>query len=194
MKTNLKFTAMIAFMFITAVGLAKEPKVSLLTEGQSKSLIVALDSKNNKTILKIIDENQNIIFSEKISVNSYTKKFDLDKLENGSYLFELDDSLRTLTYTISVENEEVKILRRIENNKPIFRKIGAKLYLNLLNLDSKDVEIKVFDSDNRTLFSEVVENENIVSKAFNFETAHEDRYTVVVKDGENTYYEDIVVN
>ena len=194
MKTNLKFTAMIAFMFITAVGLAKEPKVSLLTEGQSKSLIVALDSKNNKTILKIIDENQNIIFSEKISVNSYTKKFDLDKLENGSYLFELDDSLRTLTYTIRVENEEVKILRRIENNKPIFRKIGAKLYLNLLNLDSKDVEIKVFDSDNRTLFSEVVENENIVSKAFNFETAHEDRYTVVVKDGENTYYEDIVVN
>ncbi|MGB5459652.1 MAG: hypothetical protein WBM91_02655 [Eudoraea sp.] len=194
MKTNLKFTAMIAFMFITVVGLAKEPKVSLLTEGQSKSLIVALDSKNNKTILKIIDENQNIIFSEKISVNSYTKKFDLDKLENGSYLFELDDSLRTLTYTISVENEEVKILRRIENNKPIFRKIGAKLYLNLLNLDSKDVEIKVFDSDNRTLFSEVVENENIVSKAFNFETAHEDRYTVVVKDGENTYYEDIVVN
>jgi hypothetical protein len=194
MKTNLKFTAMIAFMFITVVGLAKEPKVSLLTEGQSKSLIVALDSKNNKTILKIIDENQNIIFSEKISVNSYTKKFDLDKLENGSYLFELDDSLRTLTYTIRVENEEVKILRRIENNKPIFRKIGAKLYLNLLNLDSKDVEIKVFDSDNRTLFSEVVENENIVSKAFNFETAHEDRYTVVVKDGENTYYEDIVVN
>ena len=56
------------------------------------------------------------------------------------------------------------------------------------------MEIKVFDSDNRTLFSEVVENENIVSKAFNFETAHEDRYTVVVKDGENTYYEDIVVN
>jgi len=194
MKTNLKFTAMIAFMFITAVGLAKEPKVSLLTEGQSKSLIVALDSKNNKTILKIIDENQNIIFSEKISVNSYTKKFDLDKLENGSYLFELDDSLRTLTYTIRVENEEVKILRRIENNKPIFRKIGAKLYLNLLNLDSKDVEIKVFDSDNRTLFSEVVENENIVSKAFNFETAHKDHYTIVVKDGENTYYEDIVVN
>ena len=194
MKTNLKFTAMIAFMFITVVGLAKEPKVSLLTEGQSKSLIVALDSKNNKTILKIIDENQNIIFSEKISVNSYTKKFDLDKLENGSYLFELDDSLRTLTYTISVENEEVKILRRIENNKPIFRKIGAKLYLNLLNLDSKDVEIKVFDSDNRTLFSEVIENESIVTKAFNFETAIEDHYTVVVKDGENTYYEDIVVN
>ncbi len=194
MKTNLKFTAMLALMFTIVVGLAKEPKLSLMTEGQSKSLIVELDSQHEKTILKIIDENQNIIFSEKISVDSYTKKFDLDKLENGSYLFELDDSLRTLIYTISVENEEVKILKRIENTKPVFRKKGAMLFINLLNLDGKDVKIKVFDSENRTLYKEVIENEIIVTKAFNFKTAYEGRYTVVVRDGENTYYEDIVVN
>ena len=194
MKTNLKFTAMIAFMFATVVGLAKEPKLSLMTEGQSKSLIVELDSKNKKTFLKILDENKNIIFSEKIATTSYTKKFDLNELENGSYYIELDDSLRTLVYPISVENKEVKILKRIENTKPVFRKKGSMLFLNLLNLDGKDVQIKVYDSDNRTLFSEVIENESIVTKAFNFETAHEDRYTVVVKDGENTYYENIVVN
>ena len=194
MKTNLKFTAMIAFMFATVVGLAKEPKLSLLTEGQSKSLIVELDSENSKTLLKIIDENQHIIFSEKIATKSYTKKFDLNELENGSYYIRLDDSLRTLIYPISVENKEVKILKRIENTKPVFRKKGSMLFLNLLNLDGEDVQIKVFDSDNRTLFSEVIRNESIVTKAFNFETAHEDRYTVVVKDGNNTYYEDIVVN
>jgi len=135
MKTNLKFTAMIAFMFASAVGLAKEPKLGLMTEGPSKSLIVELDSKNNKTLLK-----------------------------------------------------------RIENTKPVFRKKGAMLFLNLLNLDGKDVQIKVYDSDNRTLFSEVIENESIVTKAFNFETAIEDHYTVVVKDSKNTYYESIVVN
>lgn len=194
MKTNLKFTAMIAFMFATVVGLAKEPKLSLLTEGQSKSLIVELDSENSKTLLKIIDENQHIIFSEKIATKSYTKKFDLNELENGSYYIRLDDDLRTLIYPISVENKEVKILKRIENTKPVFRKKGSMLFLNLLNLDGEDVQIKVFDSDNRTLFSEVIENESIVTKAFNFETAYEDRYTVVVKDGKNTYYEDIVVN
>ena len=194
MKTNLKFTAMMAFMFATVVGLAKEPKLSLLTEGQSKSLIVELDSENSKTLLKIIDENQNIIFSEKISASTYTKKFDLNELENGSYYIRLDDSLRTLIYPISVENKEVKILKRIENTKPVFRKKGSMLFLNLLNLDGTDVKIKVLDGNNRTLFSEVIENESIVTKAFNFETAHEDRYTVVVKDGENTYYENIVVN
>ncbi len=194
MKTNLKFTAMIALMFTAAVGLAKEPKLSLITNGQSKSLIVELDSQHEKTYLKIIDENQNIVYSDKISETSYTTKFDLSELENGSYYFKLDDPLRTLIYPISVENKEVKILKRIENTKPVFRQKGAKLFLNLLNLDGKDVEIKVFDSDNRTLYSEVVENEIIITKAFNFETAFEDRYIVVVKVGENTYYEDIVVN
>jgi len=135
MKTNLKFTVLIAFMFATVVGLAKEPKLSSMTEGLSNSLIVELDSKNKKTALK-----------------------------------------------------------RSENTKPVFRKKGSRLFLNLLNLDGKDVQIKVYDSDNRTLFSEVIENESIVTKAFNFESAHEDRYTVVVKDGKNTYYDYIVVN
>lgn len=194
MKTNLKFTTMIALMFTIVVGLAKEPKLSLVTNGQSKSLVVELDTQNDKTFLKIIDEEQNIIFSEQISENSYTKKFDLNELENGSYYFELDDSLRTLVYPISVENKEVKILKRIENTKPVFRKKGEMLFLNLLNLDSEDVQIKVFDSNNRTLFKEVIKNETVITKAFNFESAYEDHYTVVVKEGKNIYYEDIVVN
>jgi hypothetical protein len=194
MKTNLKFTTMIALMFTIVVGLAKEPKLSLVTNGQSKSLVVELDTQHDKTFLKIIDEEQNIIFSEQISENSYTKKFDLNELENGSYYFELDDSLRTLVYPISVENKEVKILKRIENTKPVFRKKGEMLFLNLLNLDSEDVQIKVFDSNNRTLFKEVIKNETVITKAFNFESAYEDHYTVVVKEGKNIYYEDIVIN
>ncbi|MBT8293111.1 MAG: hypothetical protein HKP39_13170 [Eudoraea sp.] len=194
MKLNLKFTAMIALMLTTVVGMAREPKLSLITNGESKSLVVELDTQHDKTFLKIIDEDQNIIFSEKVSETSYTKKFDLNELESGSYYFEVDDALRTLVYPISVENKEVKILKRIENTKPVFRLKGDRLFLNLLNLEGKDVQIKVFDSNNRTLYKEVIENETVITKAFNFESAYEDQYTVVVKEGKNIYYEDIVVN
>jgi hypothetical protein len=194
MKLNLKFTAMIALMFTTVVGMAREPKLSLIKNGESKSLVVELDTQHNKTFLKIIDEDQNIIFSEKVSETSYSKKFDLNELESGSYYFEVEDALRTLVYPISVENKEVKILKRIENTKPVFRTKGDRLFLNLLNLEGKDVQIKVFDSNNRTLYKEVIENETVITKAFNFESAYEDQYTVVVKEGKNIYYEDIVVN
>ncbi|WP_297692135.1 hypothetical protein [uncultured Eudoraea sp.] len=194
MKLNLKFTAMIALMFTTVVGMAREPKLSLIKNGESKSLVVELDTQHDKTFLKIIDEDQNIIFSEKVSETSYSKKFDLNELESGSYYFEVEDALRTLVYPISVENKEVKILKRIENTKPVFRIKGDRLFLNLLNLEGKDVQIKVFDSNNRTLYKEVIENETVITKAFNFESAYEDQYTVVVKEGKNIYYEDIVVN
>jgi len=194
MKLNLKFTAMIALMFTTVVGMAREPKLSLIANGESKSLVVELDTQHDKTFLKIIDEDQNIIFSEKVSETSYTKKFDLNELESGSYYFEVDDALRTLVYPISVENKEVKILKRIENTKPVFRLKGDRLFLNLLNLEGKDVQIKVFDSNSRTLYKEVIENETVITKAFNFESAYEDHYTVVVKEGKNIYYEDVVVN
>ena len=185
---------MIALMFTTVVGMAREPKLSLITNGESNSLVVELDAQHDKTFLKIIDEDQNIIFSEKVSETSYSKKFDLNELESGSYYFEVDDALRTLVYPISVENKEVKILKRIENTKPVFRLKGDRLFLNLLNLEGKDVQIKVFDSNNRTLYKEVIENETVITKAFNFESAYKDQYTVVVKEGKNTYYEDIVVN
>lgn len=194
MKLNLKFTAMIALMFTTVVGMAREPKLSLIKNGESKSLVVELDTQHDKTFLKIIDEDQNIIFSEKVSETSYTKKFDLNELESGSYYFEVDDALRTLVYPISVENKEVKILKRIENTKPVFRLKGDRLFLNLLNLEGKDVQIKVFDSNSRTLYKEVIKNETVITKAFNFESAYEDHYTVVVKEGKNIYYEDVVVN
>lgn len=194
MKTNLKFTAMIALMFTAAVGLAKEPKLSLMTEGPTKSLIVELDSQYEKSIIKIIDEDQNIIFSEKISEKLYAKKFDLNELENGSYFIELDNALRTLVYPILVKNKEVRILKRSENTKPVFRLKGDKLFINLLNLDGEVVKIKVYDSYNRTLFNEVIENERVVTKVFNFEYADEDRYMVAIKDGANTYFEEVVIN
>ena len=185
---------MIALMFTTVVGMAREPKLSLIKNGESKSLVVELDTQHDKTFLKIIDEDQNIIFSEKVSETSYTKRFDLNELESGSYYFEVDDALRTLVYPISVENKEVKILKRIENTKPVFRLKGDRLFLNLLNLEGKDVQIKVFDSNSRTLYKEVIKDETVITKAFNFESAYEDHYTVVVKEGKNIYYEDVVVN
>ena len=94
MKTNLKFTAMIALMFTTVVGMAREPKLSLISNGESKSLVVELDTQHDKTFLKIIDEDQNIIFSEKVSETSYSKKFDLNELESGSYYFEVDNAVK----------------------------------------------------------------------------------------------------
>ncbi len=76
---------------------------------------------------------------------------------------------------------------------PVFVKKGDKLLLNLLNLSQEKVTLKVYDSENRLVFSESIDGELVIEKAFNFEKAYEDEYKVVVSDNAGTYSETILV-
>lgn len=76
---------------------------------------------------------------------------------------------------------------------PVFVKKGEKIYMNLLNLTQGKVLLKVYDSQDRLVYSESIDGEVVVEKAFNFEKAFEDEYTVVVVDKFGTYTETIEV-
>lgn len=193
MKTIMKFTAIISFLLVTSTTIAKDPEFSVEANGESKSLVLTLDTQWSTTKLRILDKENNVIYNETVSKSLYAKKFDLSKLQKGDYSLEVDNSLRTIYYTIEVGSEDLEIIKRKERSKPVFRKTENKVFLNLLNLDAEDVEIKVIDSQNRVVYTEVIEGESIVEKAFNFEKAHDDRYTVLVKDDMLTYSESILV-
>ncbi|MFD2585311.1 hypothetical protein ACFSQJ_00105 [Croceitalea marina] len=76
---------------------------------------------------------------------------------------------------------------------PTFKRKGDKLFMNLLNLDKEKVIITVIDSEGRVVFKEVIKNAVVVEKAFNFENAFEDKYTVVITDSKETFQESVVV-
>ena len=63
------------------------------------------------------------------------------------------------------------------------------MFVNLLNLDQEKVTIKVIDSEGRIVFEETFDGELVVEKAFNFEKAYEDNYTVVVVDNKKSFKE-----
>nr|WP_299383908.1 hypothetical protein [Allomuricauda sp.] len=101
--------------------------------------------------------------------------------------------LGTLGYANGpAKNEVEKNLIKIGTD-PVFVKKGDKLFLNLLNLSQEKVVLKVYDSQNRVVFKETVSGKLVVEKAFNFEKAYEDRYTVVVVDESGTYKETVLV-
>ncbi|OWW23734.1 hypothetical protein B4Q04_18465 [Zobellia sp. OII3] len=185
---------MIALLFSTTVGLASEPKLSVVPNENVKSFVYELDSQSGSTTIKFIDAEQNVIFFEKVEKGAYAKKFDLSNLKDGLYFFKSEDELKTISYTISIEGSTVKVIDRKENSKPVFRVKDGRVYLNLLNLDKKDVNIQVYDSSNRLVFSEKREDEMTIEKAFDFTKAYSGDYTVVVRDSKETYYKEISVN
>ncbi len=195
MKKVVKLSAVLAFMFISLNGMANEPRLNVLANANTKSLVFKLDPSSKETSVKFFDFNGNMMYSEAISGKfSYTKKFDLKDLENGSYFLKVDNELREIVYTLEVDATAVKIIGKKENAKPVFKTVDGMVFLNLLNLNAKKVEIKIYDSSNRMVFEEVVSDELKIEKAFNFKNAFKDSYTVMVKDSNNIYYEDFVVN
>ena len=93
---------------------------------------------------------------------------------------------------ISAKNEVEKNLITIELD-PVFVKKGQKIMMNLLNISQDKVTLKVYDSMNRLVYKEQISGKLVVEKAFNFENAFEDSYTIVVSDKKGTYKETIEV-
>ena len=193
MKTIMKFTAIVAFMLTTVVGMAKEPKLSIVSENDIKSLVFELDSQSKETMIQFKDANNRVIYSESVSNKAYIKKFNLKKLEDGFYYILAEDVMKAIVYKISLKGNAVKIVERKENTKPVFRTLEDRVFLNLLNLDKDKVEIKVYDSMNRIVFRQDIKEQMLVEKAFNFEKAEADEYTIVVKDNNEEYYKNVVV-
>ena len=102
-------------------------------------------------------------------------------------------SERKFVNDVPYSDTEWEVLETADKGKPIFMKKGDKVYLNMLNLQGEKVVIRVFDSSNRLLFVETFKDALTVEKAFNFENAIEDSYTVIVKDSEGTYTEKVIV-
>jgi flagellar hook assembly protein FlgD len=81
-----------------------------------------------------------------------------------------------------------------EITKSIFKKKEDKVFVNLYNLDKDKVEIKIYDSQNRVVYAETIVDSFLVKKVFNFESAFEDSYTLVIKKEGETYKKSILVD
>ncbi|HET8735255.1 MAG TPA: T9SS type A sorting domain-containing protein [Pricia sp.] len=173
-------------------GLANEPEPSLETNKLTNDLVFNLDSRSERSIVKLSDVQGNVLFQENILNGSYTRTFDIENFKKGTYFLVVNSSNKTV-FTIRLIGDKVEIFKSWGNSKPIFKKVGGMVYLNLMNLHRNDVAIKVTDSRNRVVFKETVKNTGMVQRAYNFEKAFENSYTIVVKDGKDTYYENIVV-
>lgn len=193
MKNIVKVTTVLAIMLVTVAGMAREPKLNLLSTGKAKSIVLTMEASVKGVQIKLMDADLNVIYAENMSEGLFSKKLNLKDLEDGKYFLSADDNLKKYSYTILLENNNIKIVESEEDIKPFFRTTEKMVFMNYLNLDKSNLSIKVYDAENRRVFSQEVSEELIVEKAFNFTDAFPGTYTVIVKCAGKTYSEEIVV-
>lgn len=195
MKTIKKFTAVVALMFTIIVSAANEPKLNLVADSDAKSLVFKLDTQSKETSIKLIDDEDHVIYSENIAgQNLYSKKFDLQNLNNGLYFLKVDNPDSVIKYTVRLADTKVEIIDMKEKSKPFFRLKDEMVYLNLLNTELDDVKIKVYNGNNDLLYKETIKESIVVEKAFNFKKAYQDNYVIVIQDKNETYYKEVNID
>lgn len=195
MKKLFKSIAIIAFLLVTTTSMANETEIILEATKTAKSLVLKLESPAKQFELMLTDENLNTIYEENILKGTYAKEFNMKELTSGTYYLSIKSTSKAITYTLNVKFGEVKIVNRKEKtNKPVFKVDGEKVYINVLNLDQQKVDIKVVDTQDRVVFNENFKNDFKIGKILNFEKVVKGTYTVVVKEGSQTYVQNISID
>ncbi|MGA9237506.1 hypothetical protein [Robiginitalea sp.] len=83
--------------------------------------------------------------------------------------------------------------KEIKTNTPAIMVEGERVFVNHLNLEGEKVTLKVYDQDNRLLYIKKFNQTPVVEMAFNFESAYEGTYSVVLNDGDVIYTATVAV-
>lgn len=88
---------------------------------------------------------------------------------------------------------ELMSLPTTENPKPFLRKVGDKVYIDHFNQDRNKVQILVFDEENRLLVNKSSKGKLTIGQVLNFENV-KGKFEIQIKDGENTFLENVEIN
>ena len=65
--------------------------------------------------------------------------------------------------------------------------------INLFNGDQQKVDIEILNSSSDIVFQESTKGELLVGKVINFDKAIKGNYTIIIKNGKETYYQNITI-
>jgi hypothetical protein len=158
----------------------------------SKLLVVDLSNLQNENVsISITDEDQHILYSETASdVKSFTKKFNLWKLEEGTYTLKVVQSkFRTIQpFVVTEKNVIVNESTKKMNFEPIFKFKESKLEV-LVPLSENNVFVTILDKTGNIMFEEKNENVQSFRKKYDLKNLPKGEYLVEVSiEGESFYH------
>lgn len=193
MKYIVKIAAVCTFLMITSIALATEPNPSILTDVASKSLMLKLDTKDQKTSLKLMNSTNEVLYFEQIdAIKYYRKKFNFSKLKKGDYSLIVENALSVTVHAFTVTEDTIEMSLATKNNKPFFKVIAERIGFNYLNATEDTVVVSVYDDENRVVFSEEF-TDVVLQKTFNFEKAYPGTYRVIIKTKGKLYSKNVLI-
>lgn len=188
------FTITVLMLCSTIAIAAREPEVNVSSPGENK-LMMKLFTHEESALIRIMDKEGNLLFSEKTGTSAlYQKIFDFKTLNNGSYIIEIEgeNSIQLVYFNLSkgklIITEDV-----ITTYKPVIRLKGNMADFQLLNTSEEKVKVTFYDQKGQLLLRHAPEPGIRVEKRFNLSELEPGSYSMSVQVGERSYLKKIVI-
>lgn len=163
---------------------------SIVVKNNQDNNIVSIERLKAGTLLKIKDESGIILHKEKIKHSGFfTKSFDLSKLPDATYYFELDDLKEIRIIPVVIKDQQVISLKDEETTiaKPVISSEGNRVYVQQNSDNFQDVLITIYYNGSEIAYKEEMNNAKNIKKTYDFKGSLSGEYTIVVNTEGRTF-------
>lgn len=188
--------SLIAIFFVATQAFAAKPiflggktVLNLDTKLASKSVEVSLKEINRQGIsIKLYDKNHALLLSEQVASKNYSKRFNLQNLESGSYELVFEDQLQITTQKLDLEQDGAVVDTESTTTfyKPQFKLNNNRLDINCF-VGGKDVVVTITDEDGNAIFADKYSNLVVLENRYNLEKLARGTYFVQANIGGKSF-------
>ncbi len=188
MKTKMKTILLVALMFGTLIGYAKDANNSKELKAKRTVKVEFKNVKKGQT-LTIKNENGVSVYSNQIQIaGNYSKIFDFSALENGVYTAELNKDFEIIIKEFYVKNGFVTFLNNSNKKlfKPVIRTKDNFIYLSKLALNKKEMKVSIYYKGENIL-TETLKGNDLLKRIYKLSEIKTGDYKVIVNSDNRTY-------
>ena len=170
------------------------PNVSITEVGDSKKVKVSIWDLKEDAKVTITNDNGGILLSERANGPRFSKLYNLELLESGTYLVNIQTGQKEVEQLINISKSDLKIdpKQRREFLLPLVKLEKEMVNVMMLNRRITEVTVKIMGTNGEVLYTDELGSVVKVEKRYDLAALDKGRYQVVIQTPEKTYYRDIL--
>lgn len=191
----------LSFLFIGQKGFSQDSLYCRIipSHREAKAIISFYHLNARKVILKITQEDGDVVFTESIEgKNHYAKIFNFSQMKDGDYMlsYQLEGIERSCT--LSKRNELISV-NNAHKLQGFYQPVQFRLtndHQALLFVDNevrKELTVSLLDKEGELIFFDVFNSSEDYRKKINLRNLSKGSYTLLVQRGDLIYHEDILL-
>lgn len=170
----------------------------LPTPNEKAFLLTANIAGEGTITIKIISKEGEKVFYKKLNTTtSFQQKYSLKDFKKGTYFLKIEDESKVMTQPFIIISKEIEVDAALKTFvfKPRlkFNSDNYSFAVNWLKSDESNYVMSIKDENSNEFFEDVLKNERIIHRNYDFSQLPNGIYYITIKDGIYTYYKIVEV-